>query len=59
MSKAESKAQRVDMKRKHDPSLQPWQRKKDALTIRKTKRARQYEVFDDEGICLGFLFRGK
>lgn len=59
MSKAESKAQRVEMKRKHDASLQPWQRKKDALTIRKTKRPRQFEVFDDEGILIGFLFRGK
>lgn len=59
MSKAESKAQRVEMKRKHDASLQPWQRKKDALTIRKTKRAREYQVFDEEGIVVGFLFRGR
>ena len=58
MSKAESKAQRVEMKRKHE-TLHPWQRKKDALTIRKTKRAREYQVFDDEGIVVGFLFRGK
>ena len=58
MSKANNKSQRVEMKRKHE-TLPPWQRKKDVLTIRKTKRARDYQVFDDEGICVGFLFRGR
>jgi len=59
MSKASNKSERIDMKRKHETTLHPWQRKKDAMTIRKTKRAREYQVFDDEGILIGFIFRGK
>jgi len=60
MRNIKSKVDRISLKHKFDdPKLHPWQKKRDAMTIRKTKRANQYEVFDEDGVCLGFLVRGR
>lgn len=60
MRNIKSKVDRISLKHKFDdPKLHPWQKKRDAMTVRKTKRANQYEVFDEDGVCLGFLVRGR
>ena len=65
MRNIKSKVDRISLKHKFDdPTLHPWQKPKrtsteDAFIYRKAKRANQYEVFDEDGVCLGFLFRGR
>ena len=61
MRNIQSKADRVDLKhRKDDHKLHAWQKpKKGDLTIRKSKQPTKYEVFNDDGVLLGFLFTGR
>lgn len=50
--KPANKAARLAMNKAKEPALHPWQKGK---TIRKTKRAYRYEVFDGDGALLGFI----
>ena len=57
--KPENKAVRVAMKKANNPTLHPWQKTKrtstEALVYRKTKRAYQYETFNDD-VFVGFTY---
>lgn len=59
--KPENKADRTNLKKAKDtPNLHPWQRVKrtsteDSLIYRKTKRAYQYETFNDD-VFIGFTY---
>jgi len=57
--KPENKAARQAMKRQKEPTLHPWQKTKrtstEALVYRKTKRAYQYETFNDD-VFIGFTY---
>lgn len=50
--KPENKAARHAMKKAKEIALKPWQK---GRTIRKTKRAFRYEVFDGDGGLIGFI----
>jgi hypothetical protein len=50
--KPQNKAARQAMKKQKEPALHPWQK---GQTVRKTKRAFRYEVFDDNGGLIGFI----
>lgn len=52
--KPANKAARQAMKQQKEPALHPWQKAK-GQTVRKTKRAFRYEVFDDDGALIGFI----
>lgn len=52
--KPENKAARQAMKKAKEPALHPWQ-KKPGIVYRKTKRAHQYETFNDD-IFIGFTY---
>lgn len=59
--KPENKAVRTAMRKAKDlPTLNPWQKVKrtsteDALIYRKTKRAYQYETFNDD-VFIGYTY---
>lgn len=59
--KPENKAVRAQLNRtKNDPSLHPWQKPKRAnaegsVTHRKTKKAFQYETYDDD-VFIGYTY---
>lgn len=50
--KPENKAARQAMKRQKELTLHPWQK---GQTVRKTKRAYQYETFNDD-VFIGFTY---
>lgn len=59
MRNIQSKADRVGLKQRHN-KLHQWQKpKKGDLAIRKSKQPTKYEVFNDDGVLLGFLFTGR
>jgi len=50
--KPANKAARQAMKQQKEATLHAWQKGK---TIRKTKRAFRYEIFNDDGALIGFI----
>jgi hypothetical protein len=60
MRNIQSKADRINLKQRRDSKLHAWQKpNKVDLAIRKSKQPTKYEVFNDEGVLLGFLFTGR